>query len=153
MTSNSKKAVNYRLDKSVVDMLNTIAIEEDRSLNNTIEMLIKEYYKKTRRNGEMKNLLKEEIIKLAMDEYNKMATALDFDLSTEKDFKVIEEKLNIEFEGRAYHIDNGQYALKSGIESKHWINYKDGTQYLIKNINFANRDKTFENKITIDYLC
>ena len=153
MANQSKKiSCSYRLESEVVNMIKTIAKEENRSEANTLETIIKEYYKNTRRHGEMKNLSKNELIKKAMEEYNKMASDLNYELAKEDDFKVISEELNIEFTDRAYHIDNGQYVLKSGVESKHWVQYKDGTQYLIKNINFASPNKKFENKITVDYL-
>jgi hypothetical protein len=153
MANKSKKiSCSYRLESEVVQMIKTMALQENRNETNMLETMIKEYYKNNRRYGEMKNLSKNELIKIAMKEYNKMANNLGYDLSKEDNFKVVSEELNIEFSDRAYHIDNGQYVLKSGVESKHWVQYKDGTQYIIKNINFINPNKKFENKITIDYL-
>jgi len=151
-----KVQVNYRIDEDVSKMLTTIATEENRSLNNTVETLIKEYYKKTRRFGEMGNLKNEELIKMTIDEYNKMADALGWELAKEDDFKVDSEELNVEFRERAYHIDNGQYCVRSGVESKHWIKHKSGDGYLIKHTKFDDIFSDSKEKkdeiISIDYL-
>jgi hypothetical protein len=155
MANRSKKiACSYRFEKSVADMIKTISVEENRSEVNVIETIVKEYYKKTRRiDGEMENLSNEQLIEIATNEYNKMAKDLGYEKMSKNDFKVIKEELNVEFENRAYHIDSGQYVLKSGIESKHWIKCnKDKFHYLVENINFYHPTKKFENKVTIDYL-
>jgi hypothetical protein len=152
-----KVQVNYRIDDDVAQMLNTIATEENRSLNNTVETLIKEYYKKTRRFGEMENLSNDELKKIACKEYNKMARDLEYNLTEQTDFKVIKETLNVEFRKRAYHIDNGKYSLRSGIESKHWVeSIKTSDQYLITKIKFndifSDAKKKKDEIINIDYL-
>jgi hypothetical protein len=50
---------------------------------------------------------------------------------------------------RTQHIDNGQYVLESGVESKHLVENKDGTQYIIKNKKCY---KSKKNKISITYI-
>jgi len=157
MANTSKKvSVGYRFEQSVVDMINTIATEEKRSINNTLEMIITKYYKETRSNEKMKNLSNDEIKEIVCKEYNKMANDLDWDILNSEDFKVIKEILNVEFRERAYHIDNGQYSLRSGIESKHWVNsIKTNDQYLVTKICFNDifsNQKNEKEIMKIDYM-
>lgn len=152
VNKSNKISVSYRLEKSVTNMINTLSKEENRNITNLIETIIKKYYKETRKFNKLifENLTNKKLLELVTIEYNKMADCLEYPLADQKDFQILSEELNIEFENKAMHIDNGQYALKSGIESKHWIkNIKTNDQYLVKNIKYKGEKN---NLIKIDYI-
>lgn len=88
-------------------------------------------------------LTKNELVELVIKEFKKV---FEQDVE-EKDLKISPTEI-YDFEDRHMHIDNGQYAVKSGREYKTWIEVKNidfECKYLITEIKYKD-----ENKIKLD---